>query len=229
LLFLNFDSAQSAGGNGNGSLIGRSAGELHTAEQSTNGGGASINAAGPYTLGKFSTNGTGARAGVGIVLDEVIASPADTPTPSPTETPTVTLTPTSTPSLTATNSATGTPIPTSTLTPTNTASRTAMIVPTSTSTSEPSQTFTPTATATATATATLTQTVEPTPTPTDTCDVVDEDFDLVVDGTINAKDMLIFLAQIRSGSATADFNCDNSVDSLDLYLLSQKWTASLEP
>jgi hypothetical protein len=103
--------------------------------------------------------------------------------------------------------------------------------PTDTVTPEPSPTPTDTPTDGPSPTPTDTPTDGPssTPTPTATCDVTDSDFDLIADGVVNAEDLLGFLTELESGTFSSDFNCDGTSDSLDLFLMAEKWGIAFAP
>lgn len=198
---------QGSTSNGNGSIQERASSDLWSAQSGNNGSGASLTGTGPWDLGGLSQNGTGATAEVGNVGG---TAPSSTPTLTPTPTPT--------------DTATDGPTPT----PTDTPIGGVTPAPTDTPTDGPSSTPTDTPTEGPSPTPSSTPTDGPSPTPTATCGVTDVDFDLVVDGVLNAEDLLEFLTQLESGTATCDFNCDGVCDSDDLFLIATLWQEILE-
>lgn len=172
---------------------------------------------GESTGGDFALRGTagqadaGALAGgdYGVLGGFWVTTWSQLLTPTPTETlaRTVTSTPTNTP-LPPTRTFTATHTP---LSPTRTATPTSPPVPTT-------ETPTPTYTRTAAPTASETPQVSPTETPGCVAN-----YDLFEDGTVDQKDLLVFIRYLREGNRKADFDCDARVDGLDLMLLSQKW------
>jgi hypothetical protein len=93
----------------------------------------------------------------------------------------------------------------------------------------PTPTDTPAEISSPTPSDTPTEGPSPTPTPTATCDVTNSDFDLVLDGVVNAEDLLGFLTELESGTFSSDFNCDGTSDSLDLFLMAEKWGIAFTP